>query len=219
MTSRPQRQAKPSAPRLYLVTPVTGDTRDLARELGEALGAADIAAVLLRLSHDSDRTLINRIKDVAPGVQKAGAALILDGYPHLVTKSGADGSHLTGIETFSEAAETLKPERIAGAGGLHTRHDAMVAAERGADYVMFGEPDEDGTHPSFDAIAERIAWWAQVFETPCVGYARGIDEIPRLAEAGADFVAIGDFVFADKAGTGPAVAQAASRLARAETQA
>ena len=48
---------------------------------------------------------------------------------------------LTGIDAFDGALEQLKPERIAGAGGLATRHDAMLAAEAGADYVMFGEPD------------------------------------------------------------------------------
>ena len=36
---------------------------------------------------------------------------------------------------------SLKPDRIAGVGGLSTRHDSMVAGETGADYVLFGEPD------------------------------------------------------------------------------
>ena len=40
----------------------------------------------------------------------------------------------------------LKPERIVGVGGLATRHDAMLAAEQGADYVMFGEPDQVGAN-------------------------------------------------------------------------
>ena len=47
----------------------------------------------------------------------------------------------------------------------------MVAAEAGADYVMFGEPDAAGERPGFAAIEERVAWWAEVFEAPCVGYA------------------------------------------------
>ena len=33
----------------------------------------------------------------------------------------------------------------------------MFAAERGADYVMFGEPDADGKRPAFPAIEERVA--------------------------------------------------------------
>ena len=97
-------------------------------------------------------------------------ALLLDGQKaSLVARTGADGAHLTGLAAFTEALEQLKPERIAGAGGLTTRHDAMTAAETGADYVMFGEPDNAGARPAFAAIEERVAWWADA-EAPCVGF-------------------------------------------------
>ena len=56
----------------------------------------------------------------------------------------------------------------------------MLAAEAGADYVMFGEPDATGERPGFEAIEERVAWWAEVFETPCVGYAASLDEVAPL---------------------------------------
>src|SRR5262249_3186831 len=97
-----------------------------------------------------------------------------------------------------------------------TRHDAMVAAESGADYVMFGEPDERRHRPSFEAVIERVAWWAEVFEVPCVGYAGGMDEVAPLATAGAEFVALGDWIFGHERGPATAVAEAAGRLAPAE---
>ena len=96
---------------------------------------------------------------------------MLDGHAELVARAGADGAHLTGITEFTEAIGQLKPDRIAGAGGLATRHDAMLVAEQGADYVMFGEPDAEGQRPALATIEERVAWWAEVFEIPCVGYA------------------------------------------------
>ena len=46
-----------------------------------------------------------------------------------------------------------------------------TADEAGADYVLFGEPDARGQRPSIEAIAERLQWWAELFEPPCVGYA------------------------------------------------
>ena len=147
------------------MTPPVGDPAGFADALAAALGAADIAAVCLRLAATDERTLSNRIKALAPVVQDKGAALLLAGYLELVARTGADGAHLTGIEAFQAALASLKPQRIAGCGGLETRHDAMLAAES-ADYVMFGEPDEHGTRPSFDAIVDRIAWWAEVFELP-----------------------------------------------------
>src|SRR5882724_4878671 len=137
-------------PRLYLVTPQ--DPAGLADQLAQALDAADVAAVLLRLPQADERTQVNHAKALAPTVQDKGAALILDGHPDLAARAGADGAHLSGIDALRDALATLKPARIAGCGGLETRHDAMLAAEAGADYVMFGEPDENGNRPSFDAI-------------------------------------------------------------------
>lgn len=206
-------------PRLYLVTPAAADMATLKLDLLAALDSADIAAVLLRLPDDDDRALINRVKALAPTVQRAEAALILEGHPAIVARSGADGAHLRSITEFEEAVDALKPDRIAGVGSLSTRHDAMIAAERGADYVMFGEPDAAGERPALQAIVERVSWWAEVFEAPCVAYAGSFDEIAPLAQAGADFVALGDFVFADPRGVAKAVTDAASRLLSQEATA
>lgn len=203
-------------PRLYLVTPVAADPASLKLDLLAALDSADIAAVLLRLPDEDDRALINRVKALAPTVQRADAALILEGHPAIVARSGADGAHLRSITEFEEAVEALKPDRIAGAGGVSTRHDAMIAAEGGADYVMFGEPNAADERPALQAITERVSWWAEVFEAPCVAYAGSLDDIAPLAQAGADFIALGDFIFADPRGIATAVADAASRLTSKE---
>jgi thiamine-phosphate pyrophosphorylase len=207
---------KRPAPRLYLVTPVVEDAAAFTGKLDAALAAGDVAAVLLRLQPSDERTLINCTKSLAAVVQKSGVALVLDGHAEIVSRAGADGAHLTGIEAFTAASESLKPARIAGCGGLASRHDAMLAAERGADYVMFGEPARDGRRPSFEAIVERIGWWAEVFEVPCVAYAAALDEIAPLAEAGADFIAFGDRVWDDPGGPVAAIAAAAGRLAARE---
>jgi thiamine-phosphate pyrophosphorylase len=196
---------------------VPQDVAGLANQLADALGAADIAAVLLRLPATDERGQVNHVKALAPTVQNRGAALLLDGHPDLAARAGADGSHLSGIEALGSAIATLKPARIAGCGGLETRHEAMVAAEAGADYVMFGEPDTSGGRPAFEAIAQRVAWWAEVFEIPCVGFAATLDEVEPLAAAGADFIAMGDCVFGAGHGAAAAVADAARRLAIAET--
>jgi thiamine-phosphate pyrophosphorylase len=215
MASQKLSETRRPAPRLYLVAPP--DAAGLANQLADALGAADIAAVLLRLPATDERGQVNHVKALAPTVQNKGAALLLDGHPDLAARAGADGSHLSGIEALGSAIVTLKPARIAGCGGLETRHEAMVAAEAGADYVMFGEPDTSGDRPAFEAIAQRVAWWAEVFEIPCVGFAATLDEVEPLAAAGADFIAMGDCVFSAGHGAAAAVADAARRLAIAET--
>jgi thiamine-phosphate pyrophosphorylase len=200
------------APRLYLVTPPVGAAERFAAALKAAVGAADVAAVLLRLEQAGERELTNRVKALANVVQAAGVALVLDGHPELAGRSGADGAHLAGLEAFTAAVDSLKPARIAGCGGLHSRDDAMAAGERGADYVMFGEPEADGSRPSFGAILDRVGWWADLFEVPCVVYAATLDEVGPLAATGVDFVAIGGSIWDDPRGPAAAVAEAAAKL-------
>lgn len=215
--ARPQTaENKRPAPRLYLVTPPIEDAAAFADTLGEVLAAADVAAVLARLEPADERTLINRVKTLAGAVQPSGAALVLEGEPEIVARAGADGAHLAGLEDFLAAVDMLKPARIAGCGGLESRDDAMTAAERGADYVLFGEVPPDGKRPSFEAIIERVEWWAEVFQVPSVAYAASLDEIAPLARAGADFVAFGDGIWTDGRSAVRAIQQAAEALAGAE---
>jgi thiamine-phosphate pyrophosphorylase len=207
---------KRPVPRLYLVTPAVADPATVREMLGAAVRSGDVAAVLLRLAAADERSLINRAKMLAPIVQDQGAALLLDDLPDIVAHVSADGAHLSDVAAFESALSTLKPARIAGCGGLQTRHDAMVAAEAGADYVMFGEPDRRQHRPSLDAVVERVSWWAELFEIPCVGFAGSMEDVAPLAGAGADFIALGDWIFDYPQGAALAVAEAARHLAPVE---
>jgi thiamine-phosphate pyrophosphorylase len=206
MASRPKQAEPRPAPRLYLITPPVTDAAQFASELTAVLGAADIAAVLMRLADGDERTQINRVKALAAVVQDKGAALLLDGYPDIVARGGADGAHLAGIEAFNAALEQLKPERIVGIGELTTRHDAMVAAETGADYLMFGAPGV-----ALEMTIEQVGWAAALFELPCVAYANEMNEIAPLVAAGADFIAV-DFIWRDPRGAAAAIADTAHHL-------
>ena len=205
------------APRLYLATPLVDDPASLVAELPGLLAAADVAAVLVQLTETDQRTMISRIKALAPIVQNAGAALLVDGHPEIVARGGADGAHLPGIAALKEAMPSLKPDRIAGVGGLTTRHHSMDAGELGADYLLFGEPDANGQRPSAQAIAERLDWWAELFEPPCVGFAMSIEEAHDFAASGADFVLVGDLVWADPRGPKAALMEADAAIKKGYT--
>ena len=221
-SSRPHSRPRP---RLYLFTPRLDDAAEFAGSggpLDQALRAGDVAAVLLRFAEPAaagaaaEGALIARIEAMAAIVHARDIALLLDGRPELAARSSADGAHISGLAPFAAAFGLLKPDRIAGAGGLHSRHDAMLAAEAGADYVMFGEPDRDNRRPQFAALQDRLAWWAEVFEIPCVGYAGSREEIGPLAATGADFIALGDWIWVDPQGGAAIVAAASAALAALE---
>ena len=206
------------APRLYLATPMVDDPAELAASLAGVLAAADVAAVLLRLKPVDQRTMISRAKALAPVIQAGGAAALLDGHVELVARSGADGAHVTGIAAMEDALPSLKPDRIIGVGGLATRHDSMAAGEAGADYVLFGERDAKGQRPSIEAIAERLQWWAELFEPPCVGFAERLEEAGEFVAAGADFVLVGDFIWADPRGPVAALSEVGQTMQQAFAQ-
>jgi thiamine-phosphate pyrophosphorylase len=211
MASRPKSAEPRPAPRFYLATPEIADAGAFLPALTAALESADLAAVLLRLADTDERTLINRIKAIAPVVQDKDAALLIDGHAALVARGGADGAHITGLGNLAEALEILKPDRIAGAGGLRTRHDCMVAAETGADYIMIGDRREP-------ANIDRVAWLAEVFQLPCVAFAQGEHEIAPLVAAGADFIAL-DYIWSDQRGVAAALKAATQHMRLPETAA
>src|SRR6516165_8333810 len=202
-------------PRLYLISPEVEHPAAFADTLAAALAGAEVAAVLLRLALRDERSLINAVKAFAPIVQETGAALLVAGHADIVARAGADGAHLTGIATFAASLALLKPDRIAGAGGLRSRHDAMLAGETGADYVMFGDPDRHGRRLDFDALKECLTWWVELFEVPCVAYAASKDEVPPLSRTGADFIALGDWIWSQPEGAAEAVAAANAIMSEA----
>ena len=66
---------------------------------------------------------------------------------------------------------------------------------------------------SFDDILERLTWWAELFEVPCVGYAAGPDEVAPLVQTGVDFIALGEWIWMKPQNVAATVAAAAALLA------
>jgi thiamine-phosphate pyrophosphorylase len=199
---------------LSLATPVLDDAEGFLPALDAALGAGRPASLLLRLSPQDEESAKRLIRKIALRTEPLGVALVIDGSADLALRANADGAQIAGGgAALKSAVERLSPRHIVGAAGLATRHDAMVAGETGADYVLFG--DWSAPLPE-DALEERLRWWAEVFTIPCVAFASTLAQAPRLARAGADFVMLGDCVWGDPRGPGAAVKDALDALAREE---
>lgn len=198
--------------RLVLVTPVIEDAVTFAPLLETACRAGDVAAVILRLATEDEVMALSAIRIISTHLQGTGAVLMLANMPSLAEAAGADGAHFTDLGELQTTRTKLAAGKLSGVGALASRHDAMVAAESGVDYVMFGEPDADGRRPGFSALVERVSWWSEIFQLPCVAYAGTIDEVAALAEARADFVALGDAVWNARGGAAEAVERATGLL-------
>jgi thiamine-phosphate pyrophosphorylase len=186
------------SPRFYLLTPPLREAEisSFAAIMAGVLEIGGVACVLARLAPGAGGDAKKIVSQLLQVAAPADAALLVDDDPRLAARVGADGAHISQGETaLREALASLKPERIVGAGLLRNRDEAMTAGEAGADYLMFGEPRRDGFTPPIADTVERVAWWAEIFEPPCVGYAASLDHVPPLLAAGADFVALADAIW------------------------
>jgi thiamine-phosphate pyrophosphorylase len=195
-----------AAPRLSLATPPLADAAAFAPALNEALAAGDVASLLIRFTSADERANEAIVRALAPAAQEKDVAVLVAATPNVALRAGADGAHVSGCgDALSEAIKKLSPRYIVGAGDLETRDDAMRAGEAGADYVMFSDLDRE-------ALIERVAWWAELFNTPCVARAATLDEVAPLIDAGADFVLLDDAIWSDPRGPAAAMADAQARL-------
>jgi thiamine-phosphate pyrophosphorylase len=209
-------EATKARTRLVLMTPAVEDAVTFAPLLEACCREGDVAAVILNLATDDEVMALSAIRIVSTHLQNTGAVLLLANMPALVEATSADGAYFSDLDRLQTTRTNLAAGRLSGVGGLASRHDTMVAAESGADFVVFGEPDANGKRPGFSAIVERVSWWSEIFQLPCVAFAGSIDEVPQLVGARADFVALGDAVWSQGANAPQAVAKAAVRARQPE---
>jgi thiamine-phosphate pyrophosphorylase len=199
--------------RLYLFTPPIADAEAFAPKLEAALATGAVACVLVRFASGRAGEVVGPARRLAQAAQNAGATLLVENDARLALSSNADGVHVTeGPATLDAVLQALRPLKIVGAGAIGSRDAAMAAGEAGADYVMFGEPDIAGRTSPFERTLELAGWWAQLFTTPCVAYARTTGEARALAEAQVEFIAIDTLCWDDPRGPRAALSDLAALL-------
>ncbi len=203
--------------RLYLVTPPKLDAMGMfVRELEDALGAGDVAALQLRLKDIGDAEIAEAVAALKPTCLAHDVALILNDRPDLAAELDCDGVHIGQEDgTFAAARRSVGPDRIVGVTCHDSRHLAMEAAEAGADYVAFGAFFETGTKaPKTRAQPEILALWQESMQTPCVAIGGiTVDTARSLAQAGADFLAVSAGVWAYPDGPAQAVRRLNAEIA------
>lgn len=172
--------------RLYLQVPEPL-TAKLEAQLTHTLEVVTPACVLLGDNNQtSEKVPVDRIIDL---VQGAGIACLVENDIERAEHLGADGVHIPADPAIYARARAVLGEsaNIGVACGLD-RHQAMLLAEAGADYVAFGV--EGGTIDHIDQYTDIVTWWSEIFVVPCVAWnVESVAHAERLAEAGADFVA------------------------------
>ncbi len=196
-------------PRLYLITPPKFELDTFAEQLRAALQGGDVASLLLSMPEANESELQAAAKVLVPIAQEAGCAVLVENNTQVTGRSGADGLHISKDQELLEATiRTFDEDRIIGFGGVKTRHDAMVVASMGIDYIFFGMLELNQEPEPHKKSIDFGNWWAEVFETPCVVLAgTHIDSIATTAQTGAEFIAVREAVWDHSGGPEQAVAQ------------
>lgn len=179
--------------RLYLITPpVIENPYEWVKTWEATLDAGDIACVQIRLKNLDDDSLARVIDVLRPPAQKRGIAVLLNDRPDLAFETGCDGVHIGQEDgTYAEARKAMG-DGIVGVTCHDSRHLAMEAGEKGADYVAFGAFFPTSTKDAkAQAGLDLLTWWSELFTVPSVAIGGiTVDNCRPLIAAGADFLAV-----------------------------
>ena len=165
------------------------------------IASADVACVELALAVDEEAAWREAIETLRPIAQYRDVAVLLRDREGLAAATGCDGVVLSESGRYARARQTVGDRGIVGVYAGTSRHEAMVAAERGADFVgLAGE-------------TAMVRWWAELMEVPGVAFSEASADWTDLARAGADFVAVGDALWTHPAGPEEAIAVASEAVA------
>ncbi|MEX0852916.1 MAG: thiamine phosphate synthase [Bauldia sp.] len=200
--------------RLCLVMPAGGDVEASAGMLAEALSGGDVASLIIAGNPDDPAGLEAKAEAMVPLAHARGVAALIHNDIRIAQRTGADGVHIdSGPVDLAAAVAALHPNRIAGAAGVKSRHDALLAGEAEPDYVFFGRLDGDGGDRIFAPALELAAWWSSITVIPAlVMGARSLASVGEAARAGIPFVALSRAVWGHERGPATAVAEACRHL-------
>ena len=162
--------------------------------LRAAFGQCQPVAVLIRPAPEHHLGA-GEAKPLVDLAQDFGAAAIIFGDVKLARTLRADGVHFV-VQTdgvleslIADARAVLGVTANIGVDAGISRHRAMEAGEAGADYVAFGAAEPSAV--ARKARDDLVAWWAEIFEVPCVALDVVSAAETAVAErGGADFVAL-----------------------------
>lgn len=204
-------EEQPTPCQLYLISPPQIDPIAFGEDLKRAIaGGVDIVgAFQLRLKDVSDDDILQAAETLLPICAAYDIPFIMNDRPDLAVKSGADGVHIgQGDASYEDARAKVGDAKTVGVTCHDSRHLAMVAGEKGADYVAFGAFFPTTTKDAkYRPDPEILEWCSSMTILPCVAIG-GItqENCKPLIDAGADYLAVISSVWSHPDGPEKAVA-------------
>lgn len=202
--------------RLYLLTPPTIDIRTFPDIVRATFDAGDVACLQLRLKNASDDAILAAAEQLLPIAQSHDVAFLINDRPDLAKEAGADGVHIGQEDaSYEEARDLVGEDGVVGVTCHDSRHLAMIAGEKGADYVAFGAFFPTTTKaPKTMATTDILRWWSHLMTVQCVAIGGiTVENAAPVISAGADFLAVSAGVWDHPEGPAEAVRRFNSLIA------
>lgn len=168
-----------------------------AETLALALGAGDVACVILRDQDSKPGDFESYCRDVVPLVQGRGCAVLVSSDTQTMGRVEADGLYVeAGHSEVRDFVARFSPHKLVGCGGMMDRHKALVYGEANPDFVMFGKLGKDIRPEPHPKNIELARWWAEFVEVPGVLLGGSdVNSVAVSAQTGCDFVLLEKAIF------------------------
>lgn len=168
-----------SAPVVYLIT--KGDARpdnfdEASREILGIVRTAveeNVPLVQIREKRLTARLLFELAKNVVEVTRGTGTRVLVNDRADIATATAADGVHLTSRSLSADRIRKIVPPNFLIGVSTHSVDDVRLAAEHGADFVLFG--------PVFESPGKAEAAGMQKLAEVCE-----TSRVPVLAVGGID---------------------------------
>lgn len=192
-----QENPPPNRCRVVLIAPGLDD-EDAARRLDAALSGGDVASLIIPQSGTDEAAFQAHAERLTRIAQDKDVATIIAGEPRIAARVHADGIHFEGSQ--AELAEIIRKHQgrmVVGCGGAKNRDNALELGEMRPDYIFFGRFGYDTKPEPHPRNLSLAAWWSEMIEIPCIVLAgSSVESAVDAAATGAEFVALGNAVFA-----------------------
>ena len=196
--------------KIYLISPPKIDLDEFSNDLQQVVQDSKIGAFQLRLK-DADISEVKRaVKSLLPICHDHGVPFFINDYYELARDYDIDGIHVGQDDCdIKNLIKEFSSQKIIGVSCQNSKHNAMIAAEAGADYVSFGAffPTKTKKNTATSDV-EILDWWLKYTNIPCAAIG-GInhDNIGQIAKSKADFICLISAIWDYKSGPKEAIKQ------------
>ncbi len=195
------KQSKINKKFIYLISPNKIKHNKFYKSLEQVLSLKKVRFFQLRLKNETNKNKISVGKKIKKICKKYNVKFIINDEPNLVKKLNADGCHLGQKDmSYELSRKILGEKKIIGITCHNSKKLALIAKEKGANYIAFGAFFKSKTKKTaFKAKLEILRWAKKKINILTVAIG-GINNsnYKKILSNGADFIACSNYIWNNK---------------------